>query len=36
MGPIQPYMASNWNKLDAFVVVSSLFDLAFMIAKLDV
>ena len=36
MGPIQPYMASNWNKLDAFVVFSSLFDLAFMIAKLDV
>ena len=32
MGPIQPYMASNWNKLDAFVVFSSLIDLAFMIA----
>jgi hypothetical protein len=36
MGPIEPYMSSNWNKLDAFVVVASLFDLAFMIAELNV
>jgi len=35
LGPIQPYMASNWNKLDAFVVFASLFDLAFMIAEID-
>ena len=36
MGPIKPYMKSYWNMLDSFVVSAALFDLIFMIAKIDV
>jgi hypothetical protein len=36
LGPIQPYMASNWNRLDAFVVFASLIDITFMIIEVDV
>lgn len=32
LGPIQPYVKSYWNLLDAFVVIFSLLDLAFLVA----
>jgi hypothetical protein len=36
MGPIEPYLKSYWNMLDAFVVFFSLIDLAMSIIGIDV
>mmetsp|Transcript_24329 Transcript_24329/g.37629 ORF Transcript_24329/g.37629 Transcript_24329/m.37629 type:complete len:281 (+) Transcript_24329:5543-6385(+) len=35
MGPVQPYLKSYWNLIDAFVVVASLVDLAFTVIGLE-
>ena len=35
MGPIEPYLSSPWNMLDAFVVLASLIDFIFAISGFD-
>ena len=36
ISPIEPYLKNSWNQIDAFVVFSSLIDLSFNLAGLNV